>query len=1055
MNFPLTFPSTVSPVAGQDVLSALVVLTMMLQAEVALAPGLPPRDTPVDDPERWLDEHWQVKSDHWWMEQSPLLNEQLRALLTLQVRARALRRGAPRQDIEALLPGADPVFATVSLKTKEGELVRIPGFVALSDNPYDDELSFVLYGLGAGVWFDSHQRMVETLVRYLRADNCWTQGLSARARAALTDTTSVELTLGPLRVPPDVYLLEDMQLLQRRLVIDGLAAEPDNVEGAVALVPLFEQLQASVADAVGALRNDLAPQWLRHLSPAERERLAKLHQVVNETQSQLAEQSQHSDFYTYASQQLGAWLTAKGFAQLSAEQVRLQVRHDFTADAPPQVVSLLEWVCGGAYHGERLAMTIQHEGLRNALGDQGVWSLANELQLHRGYVEHVEQTYALDENRYLLSRALDARLQLARQAADFQGLDRRAVQLLEQATQDTWAQRSGTSTIKVALLSINGEMRLTDHLYIYNDDIHVLYAPGSPAGDLQAFNSSGQMSLALGALTAMPAGRDYLVERVRHADRPALNRYLTRIASLPQEWSRETIALHPQDIDGWQQVIQHWTDLRVMKILDDLEEIRPVAPARPDGTLQRRVDDIDHELRVLMTDYQAVAQVPTFMAYARDRVSERINRFPGKKDGWIDADTVLVELEHGARQSLTQVVASGYPADFNFRDFARLTSTVGQDLSHLSNRAIDGYIRAARLGEGYCDEIRKSYLDPDGDAQSRPLELHRHITGMKIQRDCLMELQSGRLSDAHADWLKPVCMAFHRGSFVDDCKLAMLKINGAAVVGGYLLQSPQAKGTLVYLSDGPGGRYLYTVEDFVEQWRSDALQDWLYAHVSIDDELLIRELNESVRNDDFADASESKGNASIAQSLQVLYNIRDLSVALRQRIQRLLADAKRDAYSAARRITQEVFWLVGLVADVIALAFPPARIVLGFIKAGAGFYRSLAALRDGDKTAALLSLLGAVASLPGITNVVKFYGTQLVDRGSKLWSTLFPGESSALSLWVKNQVETLKAFYERHEVFKELGSGAFKPLNKRFKEELSWYTQLVASQEQSAPRQFT
>ena len=106
----------------------------------------------------------------------------------------------------------------------------------------------------------------------------------------------------------------------------------------------------------------------------------------------------------------------------------------------------------------------------------------------------------------------------------------------------------------------------------------------------------------------MPAGRDYLVERVRHADRPALNRYLTRIASLPQEWSRETITLHPQDIDAWQQVIQHWTELRVMKILDDLEEIRPVVPARPDGTLQRRVDDIDHELRVLMTDYQAAAR---------------------------------------------------------------------------------------------------------------------------------------------------------------------------------------------------------------------------------------------------------------------------------------------------------------------------------------------------------------------------------------------------------------------------------------------------------------
>ncbi|MBF8754930.1 dermonecrotic toxin domain-containing protein [Pseudomonas guariconensis] len=1002
-----------------------------------------------------MDEHWQVDADHWWAEQSPLLGEQLRALLTLQVRFRALRRGAPRQDIEALLPEADPVWGTVSLRTEAGEQVRIPGFLVLSHNLADDEEPFVLYGLGAGVWFDHHQRMTDTLLAYLRTDRCWTRSLCAQARAALADATSVELSLRPLQVPAEVYLLDDMRSLQRRLVIDGLAAARDDNDAAVALAPLFEQLQGTVADAVGVLRQDQTPHWLRYLPPGESEQLAMRHQAVIETETQLAEQSQHSDFYAYARERLGHWLAAKGFPELSVEQVQLHLRHDFTADAPQHMVSLLEWVCGGAYHGERLALAIQHEGLRNALGAEGVGSLANELQLHRGYVEHVERTYSRDSIRHLLGKALDAKLQLARQAADFQGLDRKAVRLLEQAAQDTWAQPSDERKINVARLYINGEILLTDHLYLYNDDIHVLYAPGSPSGDLQAFNSSGHMSFAVGALSAMPAGRDYLIKHVRHADRPALTRYLKLVANLPQEWSRETIKVHPQDVDGWQQVIQHWTELRVMKVLDDLEEIKPVVPAKPDETLQRRVNDIDHELRVLMTDYQVAAEVPTFMAYARERVSERINRYPGNQGGWIDADTVLVELEDGVRQSLTQVAASGYPADFNFRDFARLTSTIGQDLSHLDTRAIDGYIRAAKLGEGYCEEIRKSYLDPEGDDQSRPLELHRHITGMKIQRDCLVELQSGRLSEAHARWLRPVCMAFHRGSFVTDCKLATLKINNASVVGGYLLQSSEARGTLVYLSDGPGGRHLFTVEDFVKQWQADTMQDWIFEHVSVDDELLIHQLNEDVRNDISKDASGDKANARIAKSLEVLYNIDDLSVALRQRIKRLLADAERDAYSAARRITQEVFWLVGLAADVIALAFPPARIVLGFINVGARLYRSLVALRDGDKTAALLSLLGAVASVPGFTEVVKFYGTQLFDRGSKLWSTLFRGESSALSVWVKNQFEVLKAFYERHEVFKELGSGAVGSLNDRFDEELSWYTQLVVSREKSVPRQFT
>ncbi|MDR2305947.1 MAG: hypothetical protein LBE53_01920 [Paucimonas sp.] len=1044
-HFPSAAPSGVSPIADQQTLSAFFVTTLLLQAQMALAPGLPPRETPIDDPERWLDEQWQACADRWWVEQSAGVAEQLRELLTLQIRARALRRGAPRADMEALLPDADPTVASVSLMTDTGEHVRIPGFLALSHNLFDDEEPFVLHGLGAAVWFDTSPRMADTLLSYVRSEGCWQQLITAQAHAALLHAGAVELILTPLAVPLEAFLLDEMRLLQRRLVVNALAAG-EAVENAVTLGAWFEQLQGCVVEAMGALRKDLAPAWLRNLSSAEAAQLAVLERSASEAEVQLAQQSGHSDFYDYASHRIGLWLTDRGFPGLAAEDVQLHITHDFTHDASVQVVSLLEWVCGGAYHGEHLTVTIQHERLRLALGQAGVATVADELQLQQSYVGQLEHIYESDWIRHLLGKALEARLLLAWQAADFQGIDRKAVRLFEQAMQPSYV-----GTVNVALLSINGEMLLTDHLYLYNDDIHVLYAPGSPAGDLQVFRSAGQMSFALGALTATPQGRDYLVEHVQHAQRPALVRYLKLVARLPQEWSRETINVHAQDIDGRAQLLQHWTDLRVLKILDDLEPIRPLVHAEPDEALQRRVVDIDHELRVLMADYQAVAEVQTFMAYARDQVSERINRYPGNPGGWIDADTVLVELEGGVRQSLTQVAAGGYPADFNFKDFARISSTVGQDLSHLSNHALDGYIRAARLGQRYCAEIRSSYLDPHGDSDSRPLALHRHITGMKIQRDCLLALQSGRLSDTHARWLRPVCMRFHQGSFIDDCKLAELKINGAGVAGGYLLQSPKAPGTLVYLSDGPDGGYLYEVGDFVEQWRGDAMQDWVYEHVSVDDELLIRRLNEDVRNDDAKDHSRQMGDSRIAKSLQVWHNIRDLSVALRQRIKRLLAEAARDAYSAARRITQEVFWLVGLVADVVALVFPPARVVLGFIKAGVAFYHSLVMLRDGDKTAALLTLLKGIASLPGFTGVLKFYATRLFDQASKLWSTLFPGPSSALSLWLKKQFAILKALYEQHELLKDFGQAAIAPLKERFEEELAWYTQLIGSREGMSP----
>jgi hypothetical protein len=1058
-HYPDTAPALVSPIVEQETLSAFVVLAMLLQARMALAPGLPSGDVPIDDLESWLDEHWQADADIWWEEQSAELSAQLRELLVLQVRARARRRGAPRAEIEALLPDTDPVVASVSLVTDAGEQVRMPGFLALSHNLFDDEDAFALYGLGTAVWFDKHQSLADTLLTYLDTESCWQQAVTEQERAALADAATIDLTLTPLEMPLEDYLLGDIRLLQRQLILKALAAEEGAV-AAVALEPFFEQLQGSVAEAIGALRKDLSPDWLRNLSPDEAGQLEALNKTVIESEEQLAEHSGHSDFHSYAEHRIGLWLTDQGFPTVTAEDVQLHIKHDFTPDAPLQVVTLLEWVCGGLYHGEHLVVTIADEGLRDALSEAGVLTLAEELQLHQGYIEKVEHSYASDWTRHLLGKALEARLQLAMQAADFQGIDRQAVGLFADAMEQSYA-----GNVNVAVLSINGEMLLTDHLYLYNDDIHVLYAPGSPAGDLQAFHSSGEMSFALGALTAMQQGRDYLVEHVQHAHRPALARYLQLIARLPQEWSRETINVQARDIDGWDQVVQHWTDLRVLKILDDLEPVRPPVYEMPDATVQRRVVDIDHELRVLMADYKAVAEVPTFMAYARQQVSERINRYPGNSGGWIDADTVQVELEDGVRQSLTQVVAGGYPADFNFKDFARITSIVGQDLSHLSNEDIDGYIRAAKLGEGYCAEIRSSYLDPDGEAESRPLELHRHITGMKIQRDCLVAMQTNFLSYVYTSWLKPACMSFHQGSFVDDCKLSELKINGVGVPGGYLLQPSQAseymppskeQGTLIYLSDGPGGNYLYTVNEFVEQWRGDAMQEWVFEHVSGDDERLIHELNEGVRNDDFDDDSGDKGNARISDSLQVLYEIRDLSIALRRRVKRFLAEAARDAYNAARRITKEVFWLVGLVADVIALVVPPVAIVMGFIKAGVGLYRSVVALLDGDKTAALFALFKAILDLPGVTGVLKSYGTRLFSQGSKLWSSLFPGPSSALSVWLKQQYQTLKTMYEKHKILLDAGSLPTKQLYGEYEQELTWFTQWSADQlEAGAPNALT
>ncbi|WP_194789134.1 hypothetical protein [Pseudomonas sp. UFMG81] len=1028
----------------QTVLSALVVHTLALQAHLALTPTLPDREVPVEDPAQWLEEHlpqWQADTAQWWEEQTSSLQEQLRQLSSLLIRAQAMRHGAPKADIEALLPDApeEPVLGRVMLHTPDGIQVRIPGCLVLAHNLFDDEEPLLLFGLGLGTWFARPQSVADKLLERLRDDERWLLAVTAAEREALMAAEHVELVRAPQEDGLEDYLLKDMRTLQLQLVVQALHAEAGDADAAVVLEPLLEGLQRQVADILALLRNDQAPEWLRNLSGDERQRLEALDTQLNDAEALLVRVSGHSDFHDYAVRQIKMWLLNEGVEHVEPADVALHVRHDFTADAQVQVTTLLDWVCAGAYHGERLAIEIRHDDLREALGGDGLSRMAHDLQLRQRYVDEVEGIYQNDQVVQLLAKALDTKLRLSMLAADFQGLDRNAVALLQTITREGWAQDPKQPDITVGRLSINGMQLLTDHLYLHDNDTHVLYAPGSPMGDFQVFNSALSMSQQIGLLCAIPHGREYLLEHVLHDERVEMNTYLKLIERLPQEWSEETVVVEPLPIASWGQTIEHWAKLRVLKIIDDLQMVRPEQLANADASLQRRVADIDHELSALLVDYQAVAEIPTFMAYARNKVSERINQYSGNRGGWIDADTVLVELEGGIRQSLTKVVASGYPADFNFSAYARFSSTVGQDLSHLNRRLIDRYIRAAKLGKGYCDEIAQTYLHPDGSAQSRPLELHRHLMGMKIQRDCLLEVQRGTLNKEHTRWLIPACLRFHAGSFVQDCQLAELQINGAGISGAYLLQSSEARGTLIYLSDGPEGRSLFTVQDFIEHWRGAPMQDWVYERIDVDDEEKIRKLNECVENNDNDDSFE-QGDKCIADALQVLHNIKDLSDALRERIKLLLDEAQRDAYSAARRIAQVLWSTVKLVGDVVALVYPPASVVIGFINAGIGLYRSLVALRDGDRLGAIRLLFTSLTELPGFTGVVSHYAGRLFTYGSKLWSIIFPGPSSSLSLRLKKICEYLKALYERYKLEVDVA----KVLYSKFDEQMALLTERAA-----------
>lgn len=106
----LSHPGTQALQFKDDVLGALALSTLALQAQLSSAPR-PPEEI-----------------EQWWSEQSEVLSQQLQQHVALELQAWAMQRRTERLAIEALLPNdqANPVIASVSLRTQDDLSIRIP-----------------------------------------------------------------------------------------------------------------------------------------------------------------------------------------------------------------------------------------------------------------------------------------------------------------------------------------------------------------------------------------------------------------------------------------------------------------------------------------------------------------------------------------------------------------------------------------------------------------------------------------------------------------------------------------------------------------------------------------------------------------------------------------------------------------------------------------------------------------------------------------------------------------------------------------------------------------
>ncbi|ROL78892.1 hypothetical protein [Pseudomonas vranovensis] len=777
----------------------------------------------------------------------------------------------------------------------------------------------------------------------------------------------------------------------------------DDVRQALREVPVHALLQQRLAIRLRQYRHAQLPEWLRFLEGEQRTAFELREGAVALCQQRVNEHLQgRASVEEYAAAQITAYLLQALGVETDAGLLRVRVSHALNVEGETIVgereMPLVQWVLCGGYSGSEFQAQVIDDTLAAHLTPDVIQRMIDELEVRLSYPQALQSSYLEGSGPQLMSDVVNARLALSALAARYQGFDREAGKALEDARKHTGALAAlGIDAGAVILKPL--QLAFKDMLYLsfgsQDDHRFLLYAPGAPEADLRVFNNEGQLSLEIARWAETDQGKTYLLGQVPVNARMSFSRLLKQTQKLPGTWSRQTVALERWPDASWPRVLSQLASRKVSALLDQLQLATPQWFIDASRVQRQQLSHVDAQLGAIQDAYQQINTIEPFAKYAHRQVQDRIKQLLPASD--TDPDTVLVELEDGDIKTLTRTVIGGYDSSFNFAGFARITSTIGQDLSRLDRRSVDGYIRSAKLGERYIQMIRQRLLDPAEPQYKRRRLLHREVLRLQIRRAWLSESMAGRLTPEQSGWLgiavdklvalEPAVVGGARTMGKNG--LFQLALSGRRVEGVYLFRnvSQGVVEELVYTPDAPDGLIFRTPQALALQW--EALQDYFYLRVSIDDQPAIGSLIDKVER--AADAQ-----AMVLKAISDYRRVTDLAHEFDVMVERIIADVDADTTSVAERIWGILFEVAIGVAAILSIPFPPATLALNVVLTLRSFVQGALAYEDGDRASALKWF---VVTAVGVVSI-----SGLAGRFAKALSKLSKGPGSPTTELLKKLV---------------------------------------------------
>ncbi|MDQ0741368.1 membrane-targeted effector domain-containing toxin [Pseudomonas sp. W4I3] len=474
---------------------------------------------------------------------------------------------------------------------------------------------------------------------------------------------------------------------------------------------------------------------------------------------------------------------------------------------------------------------------------------------------------------------------------------------------------------------------------------------------------------------------DYLLEQCPLRFRPKMGAFLAGLGFKPDMKEHEEVTFGP--------LCAHAVCLDAMVVhsqnaaMDDYEHSTPLwyrsAPAADRARLTSLSEDAVGALRVYNARPDSEANFITFNAYLHEQATLSLNRLLGRRQNYIDPDTVYVTAPWpllGGRPralSYTRLYRDGYEDNVGFIDSKFSTSATfsgpdGVDLSRLTPQNVARSVTGVWIGQRYTDEVRSRLQSASSPGYAERRNATLAINQLQIKYAALDGCLRGHIARIDLAWLERAIDSLGDTTVAtrNRYKVHRLVIDGEWVMGIYLF-SHADNPVLLYTPNAPDGIEVREAKLF-NYWlkKVDGVSGYLIDRVAVRGKARVTGFLDAARKGLPETINRTTPSPARHEPIDRVAPLSDLRHEFYNSVlQRKIDDVVATTVNRTQMIMGILWTCVELVTAIATIPFPVLSLSLGGLLAFKDAMLAISAFEQGDKDGALQHFIGYLTNLGG------------------------------------------------------------------------------------------